>query len=77
MKFCEHPLPGIALVVLEFHTNLRSRVGSTVYVWGKWVSFNTVAINRFYNPIDNDNEAYTTLFQNKDYQQLVRPLTRG
>ena len=33
-KLCEHPLPGIAQVVREFHSNFQSRIGSTVYVYG-------------------------------------------
>ena len=27
--------------------------------------------------VDDDNEAYTALFQNTDYEQLMRSLTRG
>ena len=38
-KFCENPLPRIAPVVKEFHSNLRYRIGTIVYVRGKWVNF--------------------------------------
>ena len=31
----------------------------------------------FKNLVDDDNEAYRALFQNTDYQQLMRVLTRG
>ena len=66
-RLCEHPPPGIAPVVREFHSNLRFRVDSIVYVQGKWVDFNIAAINRFYNLVDDDSEAYKALFQNVDY----------
>ena len=76
-KFCEHLLPRIALVVCEFHSNLRFRVDSTVYVRGKWVDFSAAAINQVYDLVDDDSEAYRALFQNTDYQQLMWVLTRG
>ena len=44
---------------------------------GKWVDFSATAVNRFYNLVDDDNEAYRALFHNTDYQQLMRVLTRG
>ena len=76
-KLCEHPSPGIAPVVREFHSNLRDRIGSTVYVRGKWVDFSVAMINRLYNLADNDSDAYRALFLKTDYQQLMRSLTRG
>ena len=75
--FCAHPQPRIAPVVKEFHSNLQFRVGSTVYVQGKWVDFNATAINWVYNLVDNDNNAYKALFQDKDYELIMRSLTRG
>ena len=44
---------------------------------GKWVDFSVAAINRFYDMVDDDSEAYKALFQNTNYQQLMRILTRG
>ena len=61
-RLCGHPPPGIALVVREFHSNLRFQVDSIVYVRGKWVDFNAAAINRFYNLVDDNREAYKDLF---------------
>ena len=75
MKLCEHPPPGIALVVREFHSNLRLRVGSIVYVQSKWVDLSMTKINQIYNLVDD--KAYRALFQNTDYQQLMRSFTWG
>ena len=44
---------------------------------GKLVYFSATAINWFYNLVDEDNEVYRALFQNTDYQQLMRFLTKG
>ena len=44
---------------------------------GKWVGFSATTINRVYDLVDDDSEAYRALFQNTDYQQLMRVLTRG
>ena len=76
-KLCEHPLVGIALIVCEFYSNPRFRVGSTVYVRGKWVDFSTIAINRLYNMVDDDSEAYEALFHNTDYHQCDALKLRG
>ena len=36
---CAPPVPRVALVVREFHSNLPFKVGTTVFVRGKWVEF--------------------------------------
>ena len=64
--FCTHPQPGMALVVGEFHSNLRFRLGTMVYVKGKWVDFSATVINLVYNVGDNDSDAYKALFQDTD-----------
>ena len=66
----------IALVVKDFHSNLRFRVGPIVYVQGKWVDFSAIVINRVYNLVDDDSEAYRVLFQDIDYQMIMRSHTR-
>ena len=60
-------------MVREFHSNLRFRVGPIVYVQGKWVDFSVVAINL----VNDDSDAYKALFQDTDYQMIMRFLTRG
>ena len=61
----------------EFHSNLLFRVGSTVYVRGKWVDFSAAVINQVYNLVDDDSDAYKALFKDTDYQMIMRFLTRG
>ena len=68
-KLCEHPPPGIALVVREFHSNLRFREDLRVYVCGKGVNFDAATINRTYNT--------GPLFQNTYYEMMMRALTKG
>ena len=41
-KFCEHPPPGIALMVKEFHFILRYQIDTIVYV--RWPFFNTLTV---------------------------------
>ena len=43
----------------------------------KWVDFSATVINRVYNLVDDDNDAYMALFQDTDYQMITRSLTRG
>ena len=74
--FYVHPQPRIAPVVREFNSNLRFWVGTTVYVKGKRVDF-SVAMIKVYNLVDNDSKAYKALFQDTDYQMIMRFLTRG
>ena len=67
----------MAPIVCEFHSNLLGRVGSTVYVRGKWVDFSATTINRLYNLVEADSDAYRALFLDTDYQLLMRSLTKG
>ena len=48
-----------------------------VYVRGKWVDFSVATINRVYNLVDDDSDAYKALFHNIDYHMMIRVLTRG
>ena len=41
------------------------------------MDFSATTINRAYNPVDNDNEAYKALFHDTNYQSIIRSLTRG
>ena len=36
---CASPTPEVALIVREFHYNLPFRIGTTVFVQGRWVDF--------------------------------------
>ena len=41
------------------------------------MDFSTAAINRMYNLVDDDSNAYRALFQDTDYQMIMRFLIRG
>ena len=73
IKLCEHPLLGIAPVVIDFHSNLRYQMDSIVYVRGKWVDFRATSINRVFNLVEDDSEAYRALFQH----MMIHILTNG
>ena len=58
MKLCEHPNLGVALVVSEFRTNLWDKIGSTIFVRGVWVLFDSMNINTFFELEDEDSKEY-------------------
>ena len=72
---CASPIPGVALVVREFHFNIPFKVGNTVFVRGKWVEFGAQAINRIYYLMDDDSVEYKALFADIDYERLMQELT--
>ena len=41
------------------------------------MDFSAVTINQVYNLVDDDSDAYRALFQDTDYQMIMRSLTRG
>ena len=55
---CAHPALRVALVVCEFHVNLRDRIGSTFYVRGVWVPFDSVTIITYFELEDEDSQEY-------------------
>ena len=61
----------------EFHSNLPFKVGTTVFVRGKWVEFGAQEINRIYRLLDDDSANYRALFVNTDYERLMEELTKG
>ena len=67
----------MASVVLELHSNLPFKVGTTVFVQGKWVKFGTQAINLIYRLLDDDSAEYRALFANTDYESLMQELSQG
>ena len=70
-------VPGVAPVVQEFHSNLPFKVGTTVFIRGKWVEFSAQAINRIYRLLDDDSAEYKALFADIDYERLMQELTQG
>ena len=76
-KLCEHLNLGVALVVREFHTNLRDRIGSTIFVRGVWVPFDNLTINRFFEIQDKEIEEYRVLYREPNYDLILKKLTDG
>ena len=76
-RLCEHPSLGVAPIVREFHANLLNRIGSTVFVIGVWVPFDSVTINGVLGLADEDSTEYRTLFRQPDYTKNLRRLTVG
>ena len=68
---------GGALVVREFHSNLRFRVGTTVFVRGTWVDFGAQTINQIYQLLEDDSEEYRALFVETNFESLMQNLTHG
>ena len=73
-KPCEHPPLGVALVVREFCTNLREKVGSPIFVQGKWVSFNASMINIVFGLMDTNSEQFRALYLEPNYMLILEEL---
>ena len=74
---CAPPVPRVAPVVREFHSNLPFKMCTTVFVRGRWVEFGAQAINQIYRMIDDESAEYRALFANTDYERLMQELTHG
>ena len=68
---CVSPTPGVALVVREFNSNQFFRVGTTVFVRGRWVDFGARTINQIYQLREDDSEEYHALFVATDFESLM------
>ena len=53
------------------------KVGTIVFVRGKWVEFGAQAINQIYRLPDDDNAEYRALFADTEYERLMQELTHG
>ena len=71
------PTPKVALVVREFHSNLRFRVGTIVFVRGRWVDFRARAIIQIYQLREDESEEYQVLFVATDFEIPMQELTQG
>ena len=67
----------MAPAVREFYSNLPFKVGTTIFVRGKWVKFGAQAINWIYRLLDDDSADYRALFANTDYERWMQELTKG
>ena len=74
---CAPLTPGVALIIREFNSNLPFRVGTIVFVRGRWVNFEERAIDRFYQLREDDSKEYRALFEATDFEGLMQELTQG
>ena len=74
---CPLSTPRVTPIVREFYSNLPFRVGTTVFVRGRWVDFRAWAINRFYHLREDESEEYQALFVATDFEGLMQELTQG
>ena len=69
---CVSPTPRVAPVICEFYSNLPFRVGTIVFVQGRWADFEAQAIDRFYQLWEDDSEEYLEV---TDFEGLMQELT--
>ena len=60
--------------MLEFHGNLRDKIGSIIFVQGVWVPFDSLIINRFFKLQDEDNKEYQALYRDRNYDLILKKL---
>ena len=74
---CQPPHPAATSVVREFYANLASHVVKKVRVRGMLVDFNMQSINQFYNLDPVPPEPFDRLYEQPDYPEILRALTKG
>ena len=52
---CAPPTPGVASIVREFHSNLRFRVDTTMFLSSRWVELGVWTINQIYQLRGDDS----------------------
>ena len=61
----------------KFHANLCDRIGSTVFMRGVWVPFDSVTIHKFFEVEDENNEDYQALYKALNYDLILKKLING
>ena len=76
--FYKHKAPRFVDVVKEFYANLLGGKDKTVYIRGKWISFNIGHIDQIYNLKEKKKESkFKRLLEAPDYQKIIDLLTYG
>ena len=64
-------------MVKEFYANMVGMKDETMYVRGKWISFNREQINQTYNLHEKNNGSkFKKLVKELDFQKIVDLLTK-
>ena len=73
----EHKPAGFAALVREFYANMVGKQEKTVYVRGKWISFDREAINKTFNLKElKDGSKLKKLKEKPNYHKIVELLTK-
>ena len=76
--FYEHKTPGLVDAVKEFFANMVGMKHKTVYVRGKWISFNREQINQTHSLHERKNGSkFKKQLKEPDFQKIVDLLTDG
>ena len=76
--FCGHKALGFVDVVKEFYVNMVGMKKNTVYVRGKWISFNREQIDQTYNLNERKNGSkFKKLVKEPNFQKIIDLLTDG
>ena len=75
---CENKALGFVDVVKEFYANMVGMKDKTIYIRGKWISFNREQIDQTYNLDERKNGSkFKKLVKEPDFQKVVDLLTDG
>ena len=77
-ELVEHKKPGLSNLVREFYANMDQMREKSVFVRGKWISFDRVTINRILNlQTTKDGHRFKKMKKELEYQKIVNLLTNG
>ena len=75
IELCKHPEVALAPVFREFLANLCGEQERKVFVKGHWVSFDRKVMNEHYNLSEDNYEQFKSLFNNPNYDVILKRLT--
>ena len=77
-ELVEHKNPGLSNLVREFYANMDQMGEKSVFVRGKWISFDRDTINRILNlKTIKDGHNFKKMKKKPKYQKIVDLLTNG
>lgn len=74
-EFVKQPSAALVPVVREFYANAKEHRNKKVFVRGKWVAFDSKAINKYYKLPNIVNDRYTQYRQEPDPDEIIQFLT--
>ena len=78
LLFCEHKALSFVDVVKEFYVNMVGMKDKTIYIIGKWISFNRERIDQTYNLNERNNGSkFKKLVKEPNFHKIIDLLTYG